>query len=794
VRREAKYLRRTPRASELPASEIYERIPLDFGRSAGIPSVASDDDSEMAERATSTVTQDPLHEAIASILPGVQPGLFPKEICDRLFVKHKGLISKRCKNFASLKSMIHRILSAMLGQKKLERRSAKTRKGYLGHQYIRTGPCGLHKPRSSEGSSRTVSSEVEFVDSYSMASTSCLEKPSHAQRQREKDTAAQARIAITPMAEKPYTEKSIARAAAKSSEQTLLSSPEIDSESLTTPEARTIARDHRSIYVALEPSKTRTRGNMVNRGEHTQFRETHTARNLYQRLSSPYSAPGQEIQMSTNIPEHSSQTQGSASRGTSPSHRKVSAPNPQEILEMETHTSDVEYEPSERSLLPLHSHFRDVAATPASSNDLSTEAPRCPVDREQMTTMPASLPSTSAGKAYQCSDQEAVTQERSSTFDISPAVCDSTIVSPPSGRPSETDSVCSGTIHTAPYVYESQTATVAHEPIGRGYPTQGQMHTIGTAGKQNPILLPKRNMSSRSQGQLSLNTIRPKWRPDTFSTTPNAGTQAPVTNASGILYDTLSGPVPVQPSDTKFQGSDTSRDPRPRLTPDMRRTLHPSARTPKLQSGSSSSSAQQRIVEDLQTEWKQSIDTLIQKVTPSPGVTAREQDRQNSDSGNLVGQAQHAASVGLTGMSEAPEGTPNSTRTQAICEDHSVLELGKMIREVGKKRQKWVDDAKSFDQKLRNDEQVLDKLLERMNANMKELCRLHAEMETLHSPVESLESKVVALRRQADQTRDTATTVTLQCQAHVESKREAEMEFAKADRRLERLVQALIKL
>jgi hypothetical protein len=450
VRREAKYPRRTPRASELPASEIYERIALDFGRSADIPSVASDDDSEMAERPTSTVTQDPLHEAISSILPGVQPGLFPNEICDRLFVEHKGLISKRCKSFARLKSMIHRILSAMLGQKKLERRSAKTRKGYLGHQYIRTGPCGLHKPRSSEGSSRTESSEVEFVDSYSMASTSCLGKPSH--------------------------------------------------------------------------------------------------------------------------------------------------------------------------------------------------------------------------------------------------------------------------------------------------------------------------------------------------------TQAPVTNASGILYDTLSGPVPVQPSDTKFQGSDTSRDPRPRLTPDMRRTLHPSARTPKLQSGSSSSSAQQRIVEDLQTEWKQSIDTLIEKVTPSPGVTAREQDRQNSDSGNLVGQAQHAASVGLTGMSEAPEGTPDSTRTQAICEDHSVLELGKMIREVGKKRQKWVDDAKSFDQKLRNDEQVLDKLLERMNANMKELCRLHAEMETLHSPVESLESKVVALRRQADQTRDKATTVTLQCQAHVESKREAETEFAKADRRLERLVQALIKL
>jgi chromosome segregation ATPase len=285
--------------------------------------------------------------------------------------------------------------------------------------------------------------------------------------------------------------------------------------------------------------------------------------------------------------------------------------------------------------------------------------------------------------------------------------------------------------------------------------------------------------------------------------TLSAGTRTAVIGASGVTSDKVSRSAPpAHSSNAEVERLNTSKSPHPQVRPDVLETSHSSVQTPKQQSGSGSIPVQQRAVECPGAMGSQSMLTSAQQAMQSPGVAVSGKNQQDSNSARLVGpksarsivQAQQTVTVDLTNISDTPEGTSGTTRLQASHGDQSALELGKLVnkvREVRRRRQRYADEARSFDLKLRNAELTLDELLEGMKTHMKELSGLHEDLEKLRNQVAGRENKVEAIRQQADRTRDTANRVTLECRALTESKGKAEKAFANTDKELDRLLQAL---
>jgi hypothetical protein len=764
---------------------------------------ASDDCSVASARTTSMLNEDPLQNAIIRTLPWKQPGLFTKEICDQLSAEYQEYRSS-----GSFKTMIHHNLTMMVDQRKLERQSATTQMKGRSHRYIRVRQQGFDKSQSTEGGEAKIS-DVDVADSYSKVSTTFPDAESHTHRQVTSHAAAPAIPAPAQAARSPHT-ISVAGVAASPNKQTLPRRTELDSEPPPRiPEARTIANDHQSTRVTPNALKDQIRDIIPERGEHTQSRTSKPGPSSPQGLSSPLSSPpsaeAQGMWLLTDTPEHSSGIQGLASRADSYGHQTVPAPSPQGTQKIQAGGSDAKHELPTKSPLPLHSGPLDAATTPASSNDTSTELTRSCVDQGSLTktSVPRPTPlSVNEGE----SGQGRASHGLSSISNNLSGIRKTNTTSLPLGSSSGNVSM-QGQI--ANFVPKSQTEAVAHQQIGRGYSAQDRTHATTAGGKQNPTPLLDASACSKgftfppSQGQPSFTAINPKRQSEVPMSTLSAGTRTAVIGASGVTSDKVSRSAPpAHSSNAEVERLNTSKSPHPQVRPDVLETSHSSVQTPKQQSGSGSIPVQQRAVECPGAMGSQSMLTSAQQAMQSPGVAVSGKNQQDSNSARLVGpksarsivQAQQTVTVDLTNISDTPEGTSGTTRLQASHGDQSALELGKLVnkvREVRRRRQRYADEARSFDLKLRNAELTLDELLEGMKTHMKELSGLHEDLEKLRNQVAGRENKVDAIRQQADRTRDTANRVTLECRALTESKGKAEKAFANTDKELDRLVQAL---
>jgi hypothetical protein len=795
----AKHFKPTPKASQGSLSRINESISVSSDHTTDVVSEASDDCSVASARTTSTPNEDPLQNAIIRTLPCVQPGLFTKEICDQLSAEYQEYRSS-----GSFKTMIHHNLTVMVDQKKLERQSATTQMKGRSHRYIRVRQQGFDKSQSTEGGEAKIS-DVDVADSYSKVSTTFPDAGSHTYREVPSRAAVPAIPAPAQRARSPHT-LSVARAVESPNKQTHPCPTKIDSEpSPSVLEAQTTANGHQSTHVTSKASDTQIRDIALERGEHTQPQTSKPAPSLPQRLSSPPSAEAQGMQLLRDIPEHNSGRQGLSSRADADDHQTVPTPSPQGTQKIQVDRSDAKREPPAKSPLPLHSGPLDVATTSASSNDTSTELPRSCVDQESLTktsVLRPSPPSTNEGE----SGQRRASHGRSSISDNLSGIHEQNTTSLLPGTPSGNVSMQGQMANFVSYVPKSQTGAVAHQQIGRGYSAQGWTHATTTGGKQNPTPLLDASACSEgitfphSQGQPSFTAINPKRRSEVPMSTLSAGTWTAVISASGVTHNKASRPAHAYSSNAEAKRSDTSKRPNPQVRPEVLGTPHSSVQTPKQQSGSGSVQVQQRAVECPEAKGSQLMLTSEQQAKQSPGVAVSEKNQQNSNSARLIGpnsamsiiQAQQMATMDPTNIFDALEEPSDTTRRRAGNEDHSALELLKLaneVREVGRRR--YADEAKSFDLKLENAESILDKLLEEMKAHMEKFNSLHGNLELLHNQVAEQEDQVEAIRRQADQTRDTANMVTLECRALTESKRKAEKVFANTEKELDRLVQAL---
>jgi hypothetical protein len=770
------------------------------GRAKDVASEASDEHPVFSAKTTYTLNDDPLHDEIARILPSVQPGLFPKEICDQLNVKYR--------SFDSFKTMVHQTLTLMLKQKKLERQSATTQKGGRSHQYIRAGRRGSCRSQSTMNG-ETESSDVDVAHSYSKTSTTSSEAVLHKYTTVITARAVPATPVLAHMERSSHNAMSVAPAAARAREQTLLRPTVIDSVSIPEiPETQKVTYDHGPTQMAPEASETQAQDSVAGGGQRMQPLTSDTITISSQEVSTPRPAEGQVVQPLTDTQEHSSGRQDLTSRANSCGNQTVSTPGLHGIGIIQAQSSKVECEPPAESSSPLPSSSTNAATAPVASNSPSTPLPQSRPDQAPLTEALVGRGSSLSRKEGQLSSQGGNRDDRSSVSDSVSGICEKTTTSHPSGSCSESFSVQDLTANLVSCVQTPPPAAVADKQVEQGSSAQSQKHATTTDGNRDTILLSdasmwsKRATSPKSQCRPSFTAINPNQQPKVSRRMPSASTQTPLISTSKAMHDIVSRSAPVQSHNTKAHGTTTSKSFRPQARPNMVGTPHPGVKTPKQQSDSSSIAIQQRAVEYPQTKRAQTTIAPDQGCKKRSDIAVSEQNQQDLISsewvapGNTrsVDEARKTVTVDLTGISDKPGEIPVSTSMQTNHGNRSALELGNLVKlawEKGKQRQIYADLARSFDTKRQQAELRLDQLIKEMNDHMENLSGLHRDLEKLHEQVERHEKNVQTIRQQADRTRDTANRVTLECRSNAESKRRAEHEFANIDKELKELAQEL---
>lgn len=144
-----------------------------------------------------------------------------------------------------------------------------------------------------------------------------------------------------------------------------------------------------------------------------------------------------------------------------------------------------------------------------------------------------------------------------------------------------------------------------------------------------------------------------------------------------------------------------------------------------------------------------------------------------------------------------PEKSRQTTHVESNHEDHSALELGKLVkkaRDARERRQNWANDVKVFELKRRNAQLVLDETLARKDVYTEKLKELKAELASRRCQITELEHEVEATRQYSVRSGDTANVKNIECQAHAKAKSKAEEELSNTNKELQGLLQTLGEL
>jgi len=768
------------------------------GQTTDVISEGSDDQSTIP---TSSLNEESLHNAITRILPQVQPGLFPTEICDHLSAEHQDLIWEKYRNPDSFKTMIHHTLTAMLKQKKVGRQNAVTERGGRSHQYIGLGQLHLVRTNLTKGSD-TKSPTLGVADSHLKVLTRTPDVEQHTHREIPSHGATSALPAAMKDSRKPHTGISIARAATSHDSETLSrptkGNPEPVSKILHTQATN---GDQPTTNVTSKTSETGVQSYHLEKGEHTQARVSEPWPSLPEPPSSPPSAMTRDVRSLTDPPGGSDVRPSLAICTDSFDHQTLSDPNPQDVQKSRAHKADAQPEPLAKPPTPQFSRTTNTATTSTSSDDPPAEAPSLCVNQRSATEASAARRPLLPGNEGQLSGRGKASRERSSTSDKLSDGRGKTTISIPPGCSSGDVTLQGRTADPTSYARNPQAGSVALTQMSREYSAQGRTQTTATGGVQDPLSLQQTTILE-SQGQPSFTAINSKRQPEVPRSTLSAGTDTAVITASALMHDKASRPVTADAVNAEARKSPTREGFQPKLRQDVLKTSHSDIQTPKQQLCSSSVPLQQRAFQGSQPKVTQSTMTSVDPERQSQSLPILRQKEQNSsitpvgnrNSARSNGQPQQTVTVDLTDTARAPERASNTRPMQASQGDLTALELGNLVwkaRHVGQRRQRYADEVRSFDKKRQNAESTLDGLLEKMNVYMEKLSDHHGDLERLRNQIVEQEDKVESLRAQADRTRATAEKVTLECRARVESKRKAEEQFANDDKELKRLVQAL---
>lgn len=780
----AKHFKPNPKASQGPSCDV---------RTIDVNSNASDGHSAASAISTSSFDEDSLHNAIIRILPRVQPGLFPTEICDQLSEKHPDLWEKY-RSFSSFKTMIHHTLTAMLKEKKVDRQNAMTENLGRSHQYVtlvQSEPVRSHRTQGAG----IPNSKVDLANSYSKASTvSPITAP---QRQVQTEGSKQASPKTEKTTTNPHTAVPCASTATSRDEKThsrpTEKSSETASKAQTTPQAS--ATDQQSKLV---------RGSGKEREKCTQPRALEPASSSVRMPSSRPSIGIQSVRPLTRTPGHNSERPGQVLPTNSDDHFMLSAEDPQGTQKTEVLAAGERHALPARSSLPLISCNRDPAPKPASSKSLSKEplSGSRVIQRAEMEAPVSRDPLLNREKAP---------DERTSISDniTNSGETEETPLSPKA--PSRNVPLQGQTGNAAFHAQKPPTAE-AHLQMSRSSSAQSRTRAPVNADTQDPPSLAGSSARSgglsipESQSRPSFTAINPITQPEVGSSTMSASTQTTAITALAPLRDRTSESTPVRKSNAEGNGQNALERSEPRSRPNVPDISNSSIGLPEQPSRPGLYPPPQRTGQDSPTKVTQSNMAPVKQAKQSQGLRSPGQIQQNPlgpplggcSGPSSTGHAQQTVTMDLTNISQADESSSRPTHIHASYQTRGTLELGTMAKraiEVAQKRREYGNEAKLLETRRHNAESRLDELLKRMNAQMKNLSDIHKGFEGVRKKFAEQEAEVARkvndIREQADRTRATADQVTSECRKYDESKTRAEREFANADKEWRGLVQAL---
>jgi hypothetical protein len=742
---------------------------------------------------TSSLNEDSLHNAIIRILPRVQPGLFPTEICDRLSEKHPDIWEKY-RSPSSFKTMIHHTLTAMLKEKKVDRQNAMTENFGRSHQYVTLVQSEPVKSHITKGAG-VPNSNVDVADSYSKASTvSAITAP---QRQVQREGSEQASPKNVQTTTNTYTSVPSAPTATgrdgKTHSRPLEKSSEPASKTQMTPQES-----------ATEQKSRLVRGSNKEREECTQPRALESASSSVRMPSSQPPIGNQSMRPLTRTPGHNSERPGQVLPTNSDDHFTLSAQDPQEVQKTEVLAAGEQHALPAKSPLPLISCNRDPAPKPTSSKNSSTGplSESRVIQRAEMEAPVSRNPLSHRGK---------LPAERTSISDDinSSGETEKTALSPKA--PSGDVPLQSQTANAVLYAQNPPT-TEAHLQTNRSSSAQSRTKGTVKADTQDPPSLTGSSARSGglsipgSQSRPSFTAINPVKQPEAGRSTLSTSTQTTAITASAPLRERTSKSIPGGKSYAEGNGQNALERSQPLSRPDVPGISNSSIGLPAQQSRPGLYPPPQQTGQDSPTKVTQSDMAPVKQAKQSQGLRSPGQIQQNPlrqplggcSGPSSTGQAQQTVTVDLTKISQADERASRPTHMHASHQNRGTLELGTLAekaRVVAQKRRECGDKAKLFETRRQKAESRLDELLKRMDDSMKHLSDIHKNFEEVRKKFAEQEaevtSKVKIIREQADRTRATADQVTSECRQYDESKERAERDFANADKEWRGLVQAL---
>jgi hypothetical protein len=744
AQRDAKRLKPVPRASQKESYEIHQTISVNSNRTAGIPSNPPDDHLTVSAETVPAPTEDLFHKVIERTLPWEQPGLFPKEICDHLSAEHQDLILRKYSSLDSFRSTIHHTLIAMLGQRKIERQSAKTLRGGRSHRYIRVRKDELDESQLKDKSNSTC---LDVVGSSWKASTSCPDAESHAPTQTLRPMECVPATPVLPHSAKVlHNQGSISSEVGSSSKQALSRPTGTKPEAPRTSQERTTPYDDGSTSLATTASEGEARNVISEQRQHTQSQASHTTPSSGPKLPSSHVAVTQGTQASAGGLGRSSQTQGLPARVNITVHRSASVPSPEEAQKTKFQKPDGRGGFPVQVPMPPHACADNRIAKPALGDAPTEKCPASRITSGSITKLPPSHTPPS-GRGSQWSGQWGGSHEQSSIPNDPPDVRQRDPPSLPSEASSKNASTHAQVTSLMSHVPTPQTAVKNPKHMGQGYPAQHQNHTTATGGKQDrtprPAKPPNSNHNAVSSGQVK----------SSFT----------AINSNG--RSNVSAPV-----------------------------LATNIEMPKRQSGPGSGPSPHQTIDGSPATEKQSITASTQNAKPSRSIVVIEEDERELPSARSIDQTQQTAKVDATSTSDGPEKSYQTTHVESNHKDRSALELGELVkkaRDVRKRCQKSADDVKVFELRGRNAQLVLDETLARKDVYTKKLKELEAVLASRRYQIAELEDEVEATRQYSVRSGDTAKVKTIECQAHAKAKSKAEKELSNTNAELQGLLQTL---
>lgn len=722
------------------------------------------------------------------------------EICDQLGGKCQDPMLSKYNNRGSLRVMIHRTLAVMLQQRKVIRQSATTSRGGRSHRYVRTKDRQIFEASRTEDGRETDSSPV---------------------------------LAVT------RAESSTERLHAQPTMPPQVNRPEGGSASPPAPSKPAVASDSGNIPFTNARLSSEQAPPRLAEGISEQPSEVRDECSTLQSCSAPglrSDAPEGKVRESRLDERH--QVQSSTSRTTASACHEPSSSLVDTVPStgMTASISGRNSEARDRVTTGLVGRVsaRSLEHVQEDTARKSSDTGDTPAHMETLTdaisdrrgARPTSGAGHSAQRLISHGNPEppmeipkprtplrdtplpSLTDPRTGSLDRSPIPIDS----PPTrqgGSQSLPQRVSSEDASSTPSLNAQMSIRTSHVQKssvlvnnnvegGQSYPAQHQIPPIGSNCENNslPSLAIFSTPAQRSvpgvQVQPSFTAINPRRDAIARTSLPDLNSGTMVGGTARFTHDITSKAKHARTLDVAVHATNSPSDMCAPATADAPRSLHRDNQTPNDCFQPVLVPSAQQVVHDPQVRESQSTGISRQRVEKSRNVANNGRDEEILQRSKFEDKAPQFPMKETTNASDEP-GKSHETKHRSG-EDLSALELDKLVnqaRKFRKLRQQWAEDVKMFEAKRQTAKLALDEALARRDTCIKLLGEREQDLEARRAQIVKLEHEVEVSRKHANQSRDGAWRLTIDCQTYAEAKSKAQEGCSNTDKELQGILAAL---